>query len=279
MSENKPILIALIVTGLALVGLVVYYFVSQPAEPDSVTQSVPVPVQKPVEPVAKPPEPEPEPEPVAAQTTPSNPETEETPSFVLPRLDSSDQLIRDGAVSLTRHEGINSWLGGDELIRKTVVFIDNIANGTVAREPAAALAPRGSMAVREVSDGVFEVDPRSYDRYNAVTNVFLSIDTERSVEFYLLLKPLFTEAYQELGYPSADFDQVIFRAIGRMLETPELATPARLVRPVVMYEYQDPQLEALSPAQKQLMRLGPKNGAAIKRKLGDFARELRSAVE
>ena len=278
MSENKPVLIALIVTGLALVGLVVYYFVSQPAEPESVTQSVPVPVQEPAEPVTEPPEPEPQPEPVVAQTTPE-PKAEEPPSFVLPRLDSSDQLIRDGAVSLTRHEGINAWLGSEELIRKTVVFVDNIANGTVVREPAAALAPRGTMTVREVSDGVFEVDPRSYDRYNTVTNIFLSIDTERAVEFYLLLKPVFTEAYQELGYPSADFDQVIFRAIGRMLETPELATPARLVRPVVMYEYQDPQLEALSPAQKQLMRMGPKHGAAIKRKLGDFARELRSAVE
>ncbi len=277
MSDNKPVLIALIVTGLALIGIVAYYFSAQEVEPETTTQSVPVEVV-PTEEVVETPEPEPVVEPIVAKPIETVPESE-PPAFVLPRLDNSDQLIRDGAVSLTRHEGINTWLGGDELIRKTVAFVDNIANGMVARQPAAALAPRGAMIVREIDDGVFEMDERSYDRYNLVTNIFLSLDTERSVEFYLLLKPLFTEAYKELGYPTGDFNEVILRAIGRMLETPDLASPARLVRPVVMYEYEDAQLEALSPAQKQLLRMGPRHATAIKTKLGGLARELRGAVE
>ncbi len=135
------------------------------------------------------------------------------------------------------------------------------------------------MIVREVEEGVFTIDERSYDRYNLVTNIFLSIDTQRSVEFYLLLKPLFSEAYKELGYPSGDFNEVILRAIGRLLETPDLGSSARLIRPVVMYEYEDPQLESLSPAQKQLLRMGPKHATSIKNKLRDLARELRAAVE
>ncbi len=272
MSENKPVLIALAVTGLLIVGIGIYYLSSTPAEPESVSQPVAV-VPEPV----PAPEPEPEPEPVMPQPEPE-PEVE-TPAFVLPRLDNSDQLIRDGAVSLTRHEGINSWLGSDELVRKAVVFVDNIAGGTIAREPGAALAPRSPMIVKEVSDGVYVMDERSYDRYNQVTNVFLSLDTERAVEFYLLLKPLFAEAYGELGYPDGSFDQVILRAIGRLLETPDLTEPAKLVRPVVMYEYKDPRLESLSPAQKQLLRMGPKHSLAIKTKLRELARELRTTVE
>ena len=278
MSENKPVLIALIATGVVLIALVVYYFMSA-EEPAPVTTSVPVTVT-PVAPevIEEEPEPEPEPEPVVVE--PIAVETpEETPAFVLPRLDDSDQLIRDGAVSLTRHEGINGWLGTDELVRKTVVFVDNIANGSVAREPAAALAPRSAISVREIEEGVFEIDERSYRRYDLVTNIFRSIDTQRSVEFYLLLKPLFEEAYSELGYPDGDFDDVILRAIGRMLETPDLTEPARLIRPVVMYEYQDSSLESLSPAQKQLLRMGPEHSLAIKNKLRDLARELRSSVE
>lgn len=274
MSENKPVLIALVITGLLILGIGVYYFSSSPAEPESVSE--PVAVEP--EPIKVPePEPEPEPEPVISEPEPE-PEPE-TPAFVLPRLDNSDQLIRDGAVSLTRHEGINSWLGSDELVRKTVVFVDNIAGGSVAREPAAALAPRSPMIVKEISEGVYVMDERSYDRYNQVTSVFLSLDTERAVEFYLLLKPLFVEAYGELGYPDGAFDQVILSAIGRLLETPDLTEPAKLVRPVVMYEYQDPQLESLSPAQKQLLRMGPKHSLAIKNKLRELARELRSSVE
>lgn len=274
MSENKPVLIALVITGLLIVGIGIYYLTSTPEEPESVTESVPV-VKQPVKAPEPEPEPEPEPQPVIAEPEPQP----DTPAFVLPRLDNSDQLIRDGAVSLTRHEGINSWLGSDELVRKTVVFVDNIAAGTVAREPGAALAPRSPMIVKEISEGVYVMDERSYDRYNQVTNVFLSLDTERAVEFYLLLKPLFAEAYGELGYPDGGFDEVILRAIGRLLETPDLTEPAKLVRPVVMYEYQDKRLENLSPAQKQLLRMGPKHSLAIKNKLRDIARELRGAVE
>jgi hypothetical protein len=277
MSENKPVLVALVITGLALVGLGVYFFSVDEPDAQSVTESVPVvaaPTIEKIDEVTAAPVIEPKIEAVAS-TEP----LVETPSFVLPRLDNSDQLIRDGAVSLTRHEGINSWLGGNELIRKTVVFVDNIANGTIAREPAAALAPRSPIAVTEVSDGVYVIDERSYERFNVVTNIFLSIDTKRAVEFYVLLRPLFSQAYSELGYPAGDFDQVILNAVGRLLETPTFSEPAKLIRPVVMYEYQDQNLEAMSPAQKQLLRLGPKHGAAVKVKLGDLARELRSAIE
>lgn len=271
MSENKPVLIALVVTGVLLLGFLVYYFVSAPAAPDTVTDRIELPIEEPptIE-IIEVPVTEPEPEVVTEVVEPTEP-----PAFVLPRLDNSDQLIRDGAVSLTRHEGINTWLGVDELIRKTVAFTDNIANGTIAKEPATALAPRGQFSVDEVSEGVYVVNERSYDRFNNVTNILLSIDTKRAVEFYVLLRPLFQQAYGELGYPSGKFDEIILRAIGRLLETPRVTEPAKLVRPVVMYEYQNPQLESLSPAQKQLLRMGPKNAESIKDKLRDIARELR----
>ena len=274
MSENKPVLIALAVTGVLLLGFLVYYFTSGSGSEATVQDTVAIPEEKP--PVVKAPEPTPAPMP---EPTPEVTEEPEAPAFVLPRLDNSDQLIRDGAVSLTRHEGINTWLGSKQLIRKVVAFTDNVANGNIAKEPAAALAPRGQMIVDEVEEGVYVVNPRSYDRFNNVTNILLSLDTQRSVEFYLLLRPLFQEAYEELGYPSGNFDQVLLSSIGRLLETPKVPESAKLIRPVVMYEYQDPRLESLSPAQKQLMRMGPKNAEAIKDKLRDIALELRNAVE
>lgn len=277
MSENKPVLIALVVTGLLLIGIAVYYGTSSEDDAPVVSDKIELPDSKPIEPEIKVPTPEPEPiadpEPVVENTQP------EPPAFILPRLDSSDQLIRDGAVSLTRHEGINTWLGSNQLIRKIVAFTDNVSNGTIAKEPAAALAPRGQMSVVEIEEGVYQIHERSFERFNGVTNILVTIETERAIEFYLLLRPLFQEAYKELGYPSGHFDQVILRAIGRLLETPRLDAPARLIRPVVMYEYEDPQLEDLSPAQKQLLRMGPKNASAVKDKLRDFARELRSALE
>jgi len=123
------------------------------------------------------------------------------------------------------------------------------------------------------------LDEASYDRYNQVTNILVSIDAHQAVEFYVLLKPLFQEAYTELGYPDAKFDDAIFKAIGRLLETPVITQPIRLVQPVVMFEFEDQRLESLSAAQKQMIRMGPKNTGVIQAKLSEVALELRSVLE
>ena len=275
MSDNKPLLIALGVVGIIILGYLGYTFIGEP-EKDIVTSSIEIPETKPEPVIVADPEPviEPEPE-VVLQNTPAvikNPE----PSFVLPLLDDSDQLIRDGAVSLTRHEGINAWLSPNELVRKIVTFTDSVANGNIAREPVRVLAPKGKFLAKPINDKVFEIEQKSYQRYDLVTNILVSIDTKRAVEFYVLLRPLFQQAYDELGYPEGDFEDVIFKSIGRLLETPAIDEPIRVVQPVVMFEFEDVRLEMLSPVQKQVIRMGPKNTRALKRKLSDIAAELRS---
>lgn len=280
MTDNKPLMIALGVVGLLIIGYLAYYFTSseEPAPVVSQPVAIPAPAPEPEpEPVIEP-EPEPEPEPLPVVVEPEPEPEPEAPAFVLPRLDDSDQLVRDGVVSLTRHEGINAWLGSSELIRKFVVFVDNVANGSVPRQQVAFLAPEGPFTARQVTDDVFLMDDSTYDRYNLVTDVFVSVDSRRAVEFYDLLKPLFQRAYDELGYPKKSFDDVVFKAIGRMLETPVVGGEIRLVRPVVTYEFEDPKLETLSAAQKQLIRMGPRNTRAIQAKLSEVALELRAIL-
>jgi hypothetical protein len=53
----------------------------------------------------------------------------------------------------------------------------------------------------------------------------------------------------------------------------------RVVRAVVVYEYADPKLEALSPAQKALLRMGPRNVPRVQAKLRELAAALRSPAE
>jgi len=180
---------------------------------------------------------------------------------------------------LTRNEGIHAWLAPNELVRKIVVFVDNVANGSIARQPVSVLAPRGSFSATPVSEKLYVLDDATYNRYNQVTTVLVSLDTRRAVEFYVLLRPLFQEAYDELGYSNVKFDDAIFKAIGRLLETPLMTEPVRLVRPVVMYEFEDKRLEALSSVQKQMIRMGPTNTRAIQEKLSQVALELRSVLE
>lgn len=288
MSDKKVLISALVVVGLLLAGTLYYVFKSSKESPTaSQSQPIAIPTQKP----APEPTPQPSPEPATPPTTTPGSTASATgdvaegdkasakPSFVLPRLDDSDQLIRDGVVSLTRNEGINGWLGANELIRKCVVFIDNAAHGGVARQQVRFLAPSSEFKAKQLSEDEYELDPRSYDRYDKVTQIFTSIDSRRAAEFYELLRPLFNKAYAELGYPDRNFDKVIFEAVGRLLETPVITHPIKLVRPAVMYRFEDPKLESLSAVQKQLIRMGPKNTQAIKAKLSDMAAELRAVLK
>ncbi len=275
MSENRPVIIALVVVGLLIVGVIVYFATSSDPEPKVVTQEIAIPKPDPVVVV-----PEPQYVPPPVTTLPVEEEEEEVaPAFILPLLDNSDQLIRDGVVSLSRHEGINAWLAPTELIRKFVAFVDSIASGQVAKDPVRILAPQGPFQVRQISETVFELDEASYDRYNFFAEVVGSLDSRRAAEFYQLVNPMLQEAYEELGYPDQKFNDVVFKSIGRLLETPVIDGQIRLVRPVVMYEFEDKRLESLSAAQKQLIRMGPKNSRALQLKLSEIALELRSILD
>ncbi len=275
--ESKPILITLAIVLLAIVGVAGYFiYVMRPAPVTS--EAVRIPDAKPAPPTIEE-VPKPVEEPIAARgAAQEDAPTEQESAFVLPRLDDSDQLVRDGVVSLTRHEGINAWLASSELIRKFVVFVDNIARGQVAKEAVRPLAPRGAFLVKKLDDKTFELDPASYDRYNLFTEIAVSVDARRAVDFYRLLRPLAQRAYAELGYQDRPFDDVIFLAIGRLLETPAIDEPVRLVRPVVMYRFEDERMEKLNAAQKQMIRMGPENTRRLQMKIREVALELRAAL-
>lgn len=276
MSQNRPVIIALVVVGLLIIGFIIYSATSSDPQPEVVTQKIAIPEP---EPVVEEPAPLYVPPPVTIIPVEEEEEEEVAPAFILPLLDNSDQLIRDGVVSLTRHEGINGWLAPNELIRKFVAFVDGIANGQVAKDPVRILAPQGPFLVRQVSETVFELDEASYDRYNFFAEVVESLDSRRAAEFYQLVNPMLQEAFEELGYPDLKFNDVVFKAIGRLLETPVINGQIRLVRPVVMYEFEDKKLESLSAGQKQLIRMGPRNSRALQVKLSEIALELRSVLD
>lgn len=266
-----------IIVLVAIIGVVGYFATSSKPEPQ-VAEKIEIPkVVEPVKP-APVPELEPEPEPPSAPVIEA-PVEEQEPDFVLPLLDDSDQLIRDGSVSLTRHEGVNAWVAPDQLIRKFVAFADNVAHGQIAREPVRSLAPVGPFLVRKIDEKTFELDPASYDRYTPFVEIAVSVDARRAAEFYHLLRPLVQSAYAELGYGNQSFDDVVFQAIGRLLETPVIDGQIRLVQPVVMYMFEDPKLESLSAAQKQVIRMGPENTRLLQAKISEIALELRAILE
>jgi hypothetical protein len=171
-----------------------------------------------------------------------------------------------------------AWLAPDDLVRRFVAAVDDVARGKSPRPHLGHLAPkRGFRATSETGDGAgdeLRIDPRSYDRYDPFVEVLLSLDTADSVRLYRRLEPLFQEAYRDLGYPEGDFDRTLDRAFDEILATPIPEGPVELERGVDDYRFADPDLENLDPAQKHFLRLGPDNMRQLQAKL----RLLRSAL-
>lgn len=191
----------------------------------------------------------------------------------LPPLAQSDPIVRELVTRLSSHPTIAAWLATKGLIANFTLVTLTIAEGRTPKQFLQPVAPRGPFRTTRAGRELF-VDPRSYERYAPHADAVDALDPAGTASLYLTLKPRITEAYRELGYPEGDFDRVLERAIGVLLQTPALDEKVTLSPKGVNYAYSDPTLESLSPAQKQLLRLGPRNGQAIRGKLDEIARLL-----
>ena len=185
-------------------------------------------------------------------------------------LDKSDDLLRSLARDISSHPGLAGWMRTRELVRKFVAAVDNIANGLSPRAQVDFFLPRGPFKAAR-RDGTYVVDPSSYYRYDQVADVFISLDARASARLYNALKPLFQDAYRELGYPDEDFQVTLTRAVAELLATPVVEGRVALEKKVASYSMADAELEGLSQAQKHLFRMGPENVQVIQTKLRALA--------
>jgi hypothetical protein len=189
--------------------------------------------------------------------------------MTLPPLDATDSLVRTLVQALTEMPAVMAWLPTTGLIRNFTVVVANIAEGQTPARHMKVLKP--AAAFRIVSrDSHTTIDPRSYDRYAPIADAVGSIDPARAAKLYATLKPRIEDAQRDLG-ASEPFDRTLERAIIVLLSTPPIDGSERLKPKGIGYSYAEDRLEALTPAQRQLLRMGPTNVRVIKTKLRDIA--------
>lgn len=188
-------------------------------------------------------------------------------------LGESDPAVREFATALSTNPDFAKWLLTKDLVRKFVVSVDNVANGLSPKPHIDFFAPEGAFRVVRTKEGM-TVDAAAYDRYGPVTRIALSLDATAAARLYRAVKPLIKEAYDELGYPGVDFDDTLVRAMGELLETPVVEGRIKLEKKILSYAMTDATLEGLSPAQKQLLRLGPGGVRAVHGKIKELAAAL-----
>jgi len=189
----------------------------------------------------------------------------------LPSLDESDPFVRTLIAALSSYPSqLTAWLATKGLVRNFVVVVTNIADGSTPAPHLGRLRPSGRFLVIE-RDGDLYVDPRSYDRYTMLAAAAASIDPAGSARLYATLKPLLEKASRDLGNPDTSFDRTIERAIVRLLNTPVLNDPVRVEPQGEGYAFEDADVEALTAAQKQLLRFGSRNVLRIQETLRNIA--------
>ena len=190
---------------------------------------------------------------------------EESPLAKL-TLEQGDALLKEKSKGLSGSLLWTQWLKTEDLLRRVVAATALVADGKSPRASVEFLGPiRPFRALQK--KGTVLLDPASYERYDAIAEAVRSLDTDRTAAVLRDLKPLFDKALAELGGPKRDFNDVWLQAVSGLLSTPVVEGEVRLKKKVTTYVMLDESLERLNPAQKHLLRMGPKNSVTIQGKL------------
>ena len=220
------------------------------------------------------PEPEPAPPPVTLPPAVEAPPPEPEPvPIVLPPLDESDVMLLSMIEGLSAHPRLADAVDIEGIARAFVMVVVAIANGESPRATLQYIEPEDGFAIAE-REGKVVIDPASFERYTWITGVFSSLDATGAAEVYGQLEPLFDEAYRGLGYPDGRFRDALDAAMNRLASTPVPEGYVEVRRGTVLWEFRDPALEALSPPQKHLLRMGPANARLVQSKM----REIQAAL-
>ena len=187
----------------------------------------------------------------------------------VPPLNESDAFAKKSATGMSAHPRVAAWLATDNVIRNFVVAVDNISSGATPAARMRALRPAGTFRVRETRGGLF-IDARSFERYAPIADAVASIDVQDAAQLCGTLKPRLVDAYAELGREGS-VDVALERAIVTLLRTPAVGPDTRVVPKGASYAFENGELENLTPAQKQLARMGPRNARLIQDKLRQVA--------
>jgi len=254
-------LVALLLAAAA--AALAWYFWDDVSPPAPVQQQAPVAEAEPAEPL-HPIEP--------LSVTPGEGELVE-----LPPLEESDSYFALALLDIFGAD-LEPLLADEALIDKSVATVDNLTRSRVAEKirPLGRL-PGNFVAVAEGDNGPFYLSPENYARYDSLVNMVSGANADELEATYRRFYPLMQEAFAQLGYPDGYFNDRVIAVIDHLLATPEPEAPLRLLQPHVLYEFADPQLEALSGGQKLLIRMGPDHAARIRTVLEDFRTRIAKA--
>ena len=271
-TTRRSMAIALPIAGLIVLVAILWWGFGESLPYGSKTPDLPV--------IVAPAEPSPEVEVVPEQTSPVEPEPEQEPEpeFVPelpapPTLSEANGQLSSGLWTFSPSPLAATFISAPNLIERLVAIIDNLRQGFVPYKLLPVGRPEASFSF--IDDGLaVTINPKSFDRYDGLAQLISDIDTDALVGAYTAFEVAANEAWDILGYETPKLKPAVLVALEAIMLAPETVLDARLYKVEANWVYEDPALEALSPLEKQLMRMGPTNSERVKEK----AREIRGAL-
>ncbi len=271
MTNNRVLIVISAIASVAIFIIIFMLTKPQPAELER-TAIEPLPVETPQTTVAEPITPAITPEP-AQEVEPAPIEQPAEPKFTPPPLNQSDAPLKQAMGESEQFAAVVGWLTQDELVRKSVVAVDNLAKGNVIAKYRPLNFSHKQLVV-ESRDNKLYLDRRNFNRYNLWVDTLTQIEPTTWAQWIDRYQPILDQAFGELGYKDKTFNQQLKAGLDQILAAPVLTTDIELVRPSVYYKYADKEIEKLPGIQKLMIRMGPENTVKLQR----FAEALRQQL-
>ena len=205
---------------------------------------------------------------------PGQPAPQKIPDAPLPLPAESDAQVRTALSAVSPRPELQKWLSEHDLLDRWTVVADNLAEDVSPRKQLAFLAPEKKFRASG-KEGNEQIDLRSYQRYDLFAEVVSSVDAKALAAAARALHPLLEATYHKLGYPDRKLDDLLQKALQRLIDAPVVEGPLQIVPKGALYKFAVPELEAQGPVEKHLLRMGPRNTRLIQAK----AREISSALQ
>ena len=207
------------------------------------------------------------------EVSPEPPKIEPAPKTVLPNLNESDSFFRNRMEIMSSNTDLVRWLSVDDLLRRAASYLDGLSRGVILSKIFPLTQPNGSFTTHMDGETIW-LNAGNYERYDITIEAIASIKMEALAQLFHIARPLIETSFAEMGYNERQMEGIILQAIERVLSTPIIIEPIELTRESVLYQFADPELEALMPLQKQVLRTGPENT----QKLQQQALALKNAL-
>ena len=276
MSTARRTLLAVVIGAAVIGAAALWWNMSRPA-PQAPVAAAPAP-----EPAAAPAVPE-------SAAAPAEPmvqyPVEAPPAQALP-LKAADMgtVLTD----LLGRKAVLEFFALDEFPRRLVATVDNLGRSHAPPMLWPIKPTPGRFTVEERAGGSV-INADNSQRYTPLVLLAESVDAGKAVDLYIRMYPLLQQAYEELGYPKAYFNDRLMAVIDQLLATPGADEPIPVhltevkgsvasLQPWVRYEFVNPAFESLSAGQKIMLRVGSVNERRLKAKLTAIRQQLIKRV-